>query len=239
MRFEEFNEEFIKKLNEINNTCSKDESEKLFKYMNILLEWNEKMNLTAITDESEIISKHFVDSLTILKYIKNNDKVIDVGTGAGFPGIPLAIFKNNTKFTLLDSINKRINFLNEVKEKIELDNVENLHGRAEDFGQNKAYREQYDVSASRAVAPMHVLLEYLLPFVKVGGMCICMKGPNVSEEIKDIENVAKKLGAQLVETENLKLLNGEIERNIIILKKIKNTDKKYPRKAGTPSKQPL
>ena len=117
MRFEEFNEEFIKKLNEINNTCSKDESEKLFKYMNILLEWNEKMNLTAITDESEIISKHFVDSLTILKYIKNNDKVIDVGTGAGFPGIPLAIFKNNTKFTLLDSINKRINFLNEVKEK--------------------------------------------------------------------------------------------------------------------------
>ena len=204
-----FNEEFIKKLNEINNTCSKDESEKLFKYMNILLEWNEKMNLTAITDESEIISKHFVDSLTILKYIKNNDKVIDVGTGAGFPGIPLAIFKNNTKFTLLDSINKRINFLNEVKEKIELDNVENLHGRAEDFGQNKAYREQYDVAASRAVAPMHVLLEYLLPFVKVGGMCICMKGPNVSEEIKDIENVAKKLGAQLVETENLKLLNGE------------------------------
>ena len=127
MRFEEFNEEFIKKLNEINNTCSKDESEKLFKYMNILLEWNEKMNLTAITDESEIISKHFVDSLTILKYIKNNDKVIDVGTGAGFPGIPLAIFKNNTKFTLLDSINKRINFLNEVKEKIELDNVELLH----------------------------------------------------------------------------------------------------------------
>ena len=120
MKFEEFNEEFIKKLNEINNTCSKNESEKLFKYMNILLEWNEKMNLTAITDESEIISKHFVDSLTILKYIKNNDKVIDVGTGAGFPGIPLAIFKNNTKFTLLDSINKRINFLNEVKEKIEL-----------------------------------------------------------------------------------------------------------------------
>ena len=188
-----------------------------YEYMQLLLEWNEKMNLTAITDESEIISKHFVDSLTILKYIKDNYKVIDVGTGAGFPGIPLAIFKNNTKFTLLDSLNKRVNFLNEVKEKIELDNVENLHGRAEDFGQNKAYREQYDVAASRAVAPMHVLLEYLLPFVKVGGMCICMKGPNVSEEIKDIENVARKLGAKMVETENLKLLNGEIERNIIIL----------------------
>ena len=204
MKFEEFNEEFIKKLNEINNTCSKNESEKLFKYMNILLEWNEKMNLTAITDESEIISKHFVDSLTILKYIKNNDKVIDVGTGAGFPGIPLAIFKNNTKFTLLDSINKRINFLNEVKEKIELDNVENLHGRAEDFGQNKSYREQYDVAASRAVAPMHVLLEYLLPFIKVGGMCICMKGPNVSEEIGNIENVTKKMEDQIKETENIK-----------------------------------
>ena len=229
----------IKEFNKIGMDLSDLQAEQFVKYYELLVEWNEKMNLTAITDESEIISKHFVDSLTILKYIKNNDKVIDVGTGAGFPGIPLAIFKNNTKFTLLDSINKRINFLNEVKEKIELDNVENLHGRAEDFGQNKSYREQYDVAASRAVAPMHVLLEYLLPFIKVGGMCICMKGPNVSEEIKDIENVAKKLGAQLVETENLKLLNGEIERNIIILKKIKNTDKKYPRKAGTPSKQPL
>ena len=238
MKFEEFNEELIKKLNEINNTCSKNESEKLFKYMNILLEWNEKMNLTAITDESEIISKHFVDSLTILKYIKNNDKVIDVGTGAGFPGIPLAIFKNNTKFTLLDSINKRINFLNEVKEKIELDNVENLHGRAEDFGQNKAYREQYDVAASRAVAPMHVLLEYLLPFVKVGGICICMKGPNANEEIDNSKNALNRLNGKIEYVKNI-TIDGVMDRNIIVVKKTGKIPEIYPRKAGTPSKKPL
>ena len=206
--------------------------------MNILLEWNTKINLTAITDENEIIEKHFLDSLTVLKYIKNNDKVIDVGTGAGFPGIPVAI-NSQAQFTLLDSLNKRINFLNEVKDKLNLKNVQNLHGRAEEFAKKKEYRESYDVAVSRAVAPMNVLTEYLLPFVKIGGTCICMKGPNLSEEISNAKSAINLLGGEIVDLINIKLDKGNIDRNLVIIKKVKHTTEEYPRKPGTPAKQPL
>ncbi len=237
MELKEFETKFIEEEKAINIDISKEEISKLYDYMNILLNWNQKINLTAITDKSEIIKKHFIDSLTISSLIKDGCKVIDVGTGAGFPGIPLAISRN-IYVTLLDSLNKRINFLNEVKKNLGLENIDTIHGRAEEIARNKQYREQYDVATSRAVAPMNVLLEYLLPFVKVGGICICMKGPNVTEEITNIDNVVKILGGKYIKTINLKL-EGEMERNIIIIEKIKETSSKYPRKPGTPSKQPL
>ncbi len=236
MEYSEFERSFIGKAKECNinvNNC-----EKFYNYMNLLIEWNEKINLTAITKPEDIIEKHFLDSLSIQKYIKENDKIIDVGTGAGFPGIPIAI-TTKTNITLLDSLNKRVKFLNEVKENLNLDNVETIHGRAEEVAKMNKYREKFNIATSRAVAPMNVLLEYLLPFVKVGGLCLCMKGPNYKDEMTNINNVANILGGTIENIENIKLLDGKIERNIIVFKKEKNTPSRYPRKAGTPSKEPL
>lgn len=212
--------------------------EKFYKYMQLLLEWNEKINLTTIVEPEQIIVKHFLDSLTIKKYIEDEKNIIDVGTGAGFPGMPLAIEKNNN-VTLLDSLNKRINFLNDVKEKIGLENVVTVHSRAEDAAKDKKYRECFDYAVSRAVAPMNVLLEYLLPFVKVGGKVICMKGPNVKEEMDNSEKVAKILGGKIEKIEELEIPEIDMKRTVVIVKKIEKTSSKYPRKAGTPSKEPL
>lgn len=212
--------------------------EKFYKYMQLLLEWNEKINLTTIVEPEQIIVKHFLDSLTIKKYIEDEKNIIDVGTGAGFPGMPLAIEKNNN-VTLLDSLNKRINFLNDVKEKIGLENVVTIHSRAEDAAKDKKYRECFDYAVSRAVAPMNVLLEYLLPFVKVGGKVICMKGPNVKEEMDNSEKVAKILGGKIEKVEELEIPEIDMKRTVVIVKKIEKTSSKYPRKAGTPSKEPL
>jgi len=239
MNFTDFEKNLLCDLNEINVQINKDKTQKLYNYMKIILEWNKVMNLTSITEPKDIITKHFADSLTINRYIKNNCKLIDVGTGAGFPGIPLAIFRKEINITLLDSLNKRINFLNEVIKSLELNNCMAIHGRAEDLGKNNEYREQYDVAVSRAVAPLNVLLEYLLPLVKVGGICICMKGPKIEEEINTINNALKKLGGKVEEKNNIKLHNQEIERNIVIIKKISKTDMEYPRNAGIPSKKPL
>lgn len=236
MEYEEFRKEFTKynKLFEI----SEEEIEKFYQYMKLLLEWNEKINLTAITDENEIIRKHFIDSLTISKLIQENTNVVDVGTGAGFPGIPLAITKK-VNVTLVDSLNKRINFLNMVKDSIKLDNANTVHGRAEEVGQNEKYREKFDYAVSRAVAPINVLLEYMLPLVKVGGYCLCMKGPKVIDEMQGIENVAEKLGGKYIKLEELEIPGEESRKNVIIVEKVENTNKKYPRKPGMPAKQPL
>lgn len=238
MKYNEFKLIFENKEKEIDINVSDENIKKLYEYMTILLDWNEKINLTAITNVDEIIEKHFIDSLTILRYIKDSDKVIDVGTGAGFPGIPLAI-NSNANLTLLDSLNKRINFLEEVKNTLGLSNVQNIHGRAEEVARQKNHREMYDVAVSRAVAPMNILVEYLLPFVKVGGICICMKGPNASEEISKANNAINLLGGKYIDQINIKLKNGEIDRNLIIIKKINNISNKYPRKPGVPTKQPL
>lgn len=236
MEYEEFRKEFTKynKLFEI----SENEIEKFYQYMKLLLEWNEKINLTAITDEEEIIKKHFIDSLTISKLIKEDTSVVDVGTGAGFPGMPLAITKK-VNATLVDSLNKRINFLNIVKDSIKLENVNTVHSRAEEVGQNEKYREKFDYAVSRAVAPINVLLEYMLPLVKVGGYCLCMKGPKVIDEMQGIENVAEKLGGKYIKLEELEISGEESRKNVIIVKKVEKTNKKYPRKPGTPAKQPL
>lgn len=223
---------------EINLDLDDNEIENFFIYKKLLKEWNEKINLTAITEDNEIILKHFIDSLTIEKYIPENASVIDVGTGAGFPGIPLKIVRGDVKLTLLDSLKKRLFFLEDVKEKIKLNNVYMVHGRAEDIGNNNEYREKYDISTARAVANLKVLAEYCLPFVKVGGYFICMKGNSI-EEVEEARNAIKKLGGIIEKIEKINLPDSDIERNIIIIRKIKNTPKEYPRKAGIPTKNPI
>ena len=236
---EKFKNQFLKYLKIINISIDDCQIQKFYKYMQLLLEWNEKINLTAITDESEIILKHFVDSLTVLKYIDENDKIIDVGTGAGFPGIPIAIMMPNIKITLLDSLNKRINFLNEVIKELDLKNVETIHSRSEDCGKDMLFREKYDIALARAVANLSTLSEYLLPFVKIKGKMICMKGSEIEEELKNAEYAIKVLGGKVVQRDEFVLSDSDIKRNIIVVEKEQFTPKMYPRKAGLPSKGPI
>ena len=239
MKKEEFKKVLYEKTKQIGIELKEEQLEKFYLYMNILLEWNEKINLTAITNEEEIILKHFVDSLTINKYIEDSKSLIDVGTGAGFPGIPIKILRQDLKITLLDSLNKRINFLNEVIEKLELKNIECIHGRAEEFGKNKNYREKYDISTSRAVANMSTLSEYLIPFVKIGGKVLAMKGDKAEEELEEAKKSIKLLGGKVENIDNFYLPNSDIKRSIIIIKKIEKTEMKFPRKPGMPAKEPI
>lgn len=218
---------------------TEEQLNQFYEYMNLLLEWNEKINLTAITAPNEVILKHFIDSLTINKYIKENSTLADVGTGAGFPGIPLKILRPDLKITLVDSLNKRINFLNEVINKLNLVNIETVHSRIEDFGKDKKYRESFDFVTARAVANLAVLSEYLLPIAKVGGQCVCMKGSSVEEELSNGKNAIKVLGGNIKNIDEFVLPDSDMSRNVIIIDKIKNTPNKYPRKAGIPVKEPL
>ena len=237
MEIQEFSSEINQKSQELNININDKQNKQFYDYMNILVEWNEKINLTAITDPQEIIQKHFIDSLTIQKYIKDGNKVVDVGTGAGFPGIPLNIMNNKAEYTLVDSLNKRINFLNEVMKALNLENIKAIHSRVEDFG--KENKEQFDIATSRAVAPLNVLLEYLLPLVKIGGICICMKGVNIEQEIEESKKCLNILGGKIEKIEELELPQSDIKRNIIIVKKIERTPEKYPRKSGLASKEPI
>lgn len=236
--------EFKNRLQESFQTQKIDVSEKqckkFFEYMKLLIEWNEKINLTAIVEPGQVITKHFLDSLTILNYIgTKQQKIIDVGTGAGFPGIPIKIMDDLSEITLLDSLNKRIIFLQEVINKNNLKNIRAIHGRAEDFGQDKLYREKYDVCVARAVAPMNILVEYLLPFARVNGICICMKGANIEEELEEAKKAINLLGGKIEKVESFGLSGSEDRRNIIIIRKISKTPKQYPRKAGTAKKYPI
>lgn len=210
-----------------------------YTYMNLLIEWNKNINLTAITEPEEIIKKHFIDSLTISKNIKKDSSIIDVGTGAGFPGIPLKIVREDINVVLLDALNKRLNFLNEVIKENKLENIETVHFRAEEIGKNKKYREKYDIATSRAVAQLNILAEYLLPLVKIGGKCICMKGSNVEEELKNSKKAITLLGGEIEKIEEFILPDSDIKRNVIIIKKVNSTPAKYPRKPGTPAKEPI
>lgn len=239
MNFEDFKKEMSVNLQEIKLELTDNQIKNFYDFMNLLIEKNKVMNLTGITEPKEVILKHFIDSLTILKYIDKNSTVIDVGTGAGFPGLPLKIADEFLEMTLLDSLNKRINFLNEVIENTQLNNIDTIHGRAEDFGKDIKYREKYDIVTSRAVASLNILLEYMLPFVKIGGKCICMKGSNCDDEIENAKNAIKILGGEIEKIEKFNLPNSDNNRTILIIKKVKKTDRQYPRNAGIPTKKPL
>lgn len=211
------------------------------RYMELILEWNEKVNLTSITEASEFIKKHFVDSISICGFsrMKEARTVIDVGTGAGFPGIPLAILFPEKNFLLLDSLNKRIKIIDEISREIGIKNVTFLHGRAEELAQSRDYREAFDLCVSRAVANLAVLSEYCIPFVKVGGSFAAYKTGAAEAELKESLHAIGLLGGQLETTETVHIKGYDLDHRIIFIKKIKNTPAKYPRKSGTPAKEPL
>lgn len=241
MKSKEFIEILCKECKTQDIEITEKQAKKLETYKDLLLEWNEKMNLTAITDEYEIIIKHFVDCLECTKMIKDEKNIIDVGTGAGFPGMVLAIYYDNIEFTLLDALNKRLIFLQDIVEKLNLKNVKIVHGRAEEIARKEEFKEQYDASVSRAVAQLPVLLEYTSPFVKVGGKCIVMKGDNVDDEIKLSYNALKTLKLKIVDKLNYNYVinNEEYNRSILKINKSSNTPQKYPRNFGQIKKKPL
>lgn len=234
-------QQFEKDLKALQIDLSEKQINQFFTYYEMLIEWNQVMNLTAITDYAEVQKKHFIDSLSLVKAIDltHDISVIDIGTGAGFPGIPLKIAFPNLKVTLLDSLNKRVQFLNAVIEKLELREIEAFHGRAEDFAKPGLMREKYDLCVSRAVANLTTLSEYCLPFVKVGGLFISYKSEKIEQEKKEAGKAIKLLGGKTEKQVELYLPDSDIYRNLFIIKKETACPKKYPRKAGLPAKEPL
>ena len=219
-----------------------DVQEKQFmKFYEILIEKNKVMNLTGITELNEVIIKHFVDSLSIVQIydMREVNSIIDMGTGAGFPGVPIKIVYPHIHVTLMDSLNKRINFLKEACQYCELDNVDFVHGRAEDLGKNNSYREKFDLCVSRAVANLSVLSEYCIPFVKVGGSFICYKSGNCEDEIKNAQKAIKILSSEIVDRKEFMLPNSDNSRILLNIYKKKELLSKYPRKAGVPLKNPI
>jgi 16S rRNA methyltransferase gidB len=217
--------------------------EKFEIYRKLILEWNEKINLTAITDEDAMNTKHFLDCLLLTKtgFFDDDKTVLDVGTGAGFPAIPLKLYNENLKVTMLDSLNKRIKFLNIVIDDLNLKDIKAIHGRAEEVGRKEGFRESFDIVSSRAVASLSLLLEFTIPFLKVNGLFLAMKGPSYLEEVEDSKNALKKLNCKLEKVVNFKIeQNGEIsERNILIIKKTGKTPDNFPRNMGQIKKKPL
>jgi len=225
---------------EFNVSITDDMAEKFFSYMSLLKDWNERVNLTSIIEDKEIIIKHFIDSLSIVPYLESKGTTLaDLGTGAGFPGLPVKIVRRDVDVTLMDSLLKRLSFLEEVISTLELENIRTIHGRAEDLGQNPDFREKFDVVTARAVAEMPVLLEYCLPLVKTGGIFIAMKGSQVEEELDGSKKALSTLGGEIVKVDKINLPDLGHERNIILIKKFRQTPTGYPRKAGKPSKSPL
>lgn len=211
----------------------------LEEYARLLVEWNEKINLTAITDDEGIATKHFLDSLTAITTGYVNGRVIDVGTGAGFPGLVLKIAKPDIELTLLDSLNKRINFLKDVCDKVGIDGVEFVHSRAEDGGKNRAYRGKFDTVVSRAVANLTVLSEWCIPFLKPGGYFLALKGPAADDELKDAKKAIGMLGGRVEDVVEAQIPYTDLKHKIIIIKKVGQTPMKYPRKPGIATKNPL
>lgn len=232
---------FEKQLEKFGITLTDIQKEQFDRYYELLIEWNNVMNLTGITDYSEVQLKHFADSLSIVRIndLQNTGSLIDVGTGAGFPGVPLKIVFPHINIVLLDSLNKRLKFLNEVIDKLELKKIYTLHGRAEDYAKKSEYREKFDICVSRAVANLSTLSEYCIPFVKVDGSFISYKSSDSDEEINQSDRAISMLGGKILKIDKFLLPDSDIGRSLIEIKKIKNTPGKYPRKAGVPVKEPL
>ena len=230
-----------KKMEEIGIQLSDMQTEQFLTYYDMLIERNKVMNLTAITEYDDVVEKHFVDSVSLIKALDAEEvkNVIDIGTGAGFPGIPLKIVFPHLKVTLLDSLNKRIKFLNDVIGALELENIETIHGRAEDFAKQEIYREQYDLCVSRAVANLASLSEYCIPFVKKGGFFIPYKSGEIEEELNQGKKAAAILGGEINEVVRFSLPEGDGARSLIRIRKVKPVSSRYPRKAGMPGKEPL
>lgn len=226
---------------DVNMEFNEEKYNKFIKYMRLVQEWNEKINLTAIIEDEEFVKKHFIDCIKAFKSeeIKNAQTLIDVGTGAGFPGLPIAIMNPNVEVTLLDSLNKRINFLNLVVRELGLKNVKTIHSRAEDGARKPELREKFDVATSRAVANMAVLSEFCMPYVKKGGYFVALKGPAIDEELENGSNAIKILGGELQGIIEISIEETDLKHNIVEVKKVKNCPKTYPRKAGTVNKKPL
>ena len=214
---------------------------KLEKYMEGILSWNEKVNLTNITDPAEFRIKHNADSLMCVNFpeFQSAKNIIDVGTGGGFPGIPLAVYAPDKHFTLLDSLNKRLRIIDELAGGLDITNITLVHGRAEDVARNREHREKYDLCVSRAVSNLATLSEYCLPFIKVGGYLLADKGPGADQEVKDAEKALKTLGGSLVDIRETTMEEYGLDHRILVIEKVRNTPKAYPRKAGTPLKEPL
>lgn len=232
--------DFKKDLEELNISLNDVQITQLMTYYDLLIEKNKVMNLTAITELSEVVGKHFLDSLSIVKVSRpKEERILDLGTGAGLPGIPIKIAFPDTTIVLMDSLKKRIYFLDEVIERLNLKNISTIHGRAEDYGRKVNYREKFDICTSRAVARLSTLSEYCLPFVKVGGRFISYKSGNISEELKEAEKAISILGGTVLKADEFELPNKDIKRSLIVINKSDKSPIKYPRMSGKPSKEPL
>lgn len=236
-------EKFVLELSKHNFKLTDKQKQQFKLYFKMLIEVNEHVNLTRITEEDEVYLKHFYDSVTPLfalgEVFKDNATLCDVGAGAGFPSIPLKILRPTLKVTIVDSLQKRLNFLKDLIAQLDLTDVTLVHGRAEDVGQNKLYREKFDIVTARAVARMSVLSEYCLPLVKKGGYFVALKGPKAEDELDDGKKALEVLGGKLIKDEELTLLESQEERTLVLVQKIKATPKKYPRQAGTPRRKPI
>lgn len=234
-------EKFKNGLQQLHIALSEKQMEQFLQYYELLVEKNKVMNLTAITEFDEVVEKHFLDSVSLTQQLDLHQplKVLDLGTGAGFPGIPLKIVFPELEITLMDSLNKRVLFLQDVISSLQLENIEAVHGRAEEAAKNKKYRESFDLCVSRAVANISTLSEYCLPFVRVGGSFISYKSSTIEDELEDGKKGIAILGGKVKDVYKFTLPDSELQRSFVIIEKEKKTPKAYPRKAGTPSKEPL